>query len=193
MLIVGLGNPGKAYEKTRHNIGFMFVDYLAQAYNATFKINKQFKGMIAEVIIKGEKHYLLKPITYMNLSGESVIEVLNYYHLTNEDLMVISDDLSLAVGAMRIRKSGSSGGHKGLENIISNIHSSDFIRIRIGIGENINIDSKDYVLSKFSKADMKILTELIEQAPNIIEDYLNNDINFIMNKYNKKVKNDEIN
>ena len=157
MIIVGLGNPGIKYEKTRHNVGFMFVDVVAKANSATFKLDKNLEAMVAEIYIKNEKHILVKPITYMNNSGNAVYKVLNYYKKENKidvnDLIVIYDDMDLPLGSLRIRKNGSSGGHNGMKSIISCINSTEFKRIRIGIGRPEN-NQIDHVLGKFSKNEI---------------------------------------
>lgn len=184
MLIVGLGNPGKEYEKTRHNIGFMFVDELAKVYNVAFKLSKKHQALIAEVNLKGQKHYIIKPITYMNLSGLAVRSVADYYHIPVEEILIVVDDLDLSVGQIRIKPSGSSGGHNGLKSIFGQLGTEKITRIRIGIAKNSRIDQKDYVLGNLSPQENKIIQDTISYAPNIIEDYLNNGVNFIMNKYN---------
>ncbi len=188
MIIVGLGNPGAKYEKTRHNTGFMFIDSVAVANNAIFKLDKNLEAMVAEIHIKQEKHILVKPITYMNNSGNAVYKVLNYYKKNNEininDLIVIYDDMDLPVGKIRIRKSGSSGGHNGMKSITTCIGTTEFKRVRIGIGHPSN-DQIEFVLGKFSKEDSKIVQEIIDKAPNMIDDLINYGIDYLMNNYNQ--------
>lgn len=183
MVIVGLGNPGLKYKKTRHNVGFMFLDEVAKANKVTFSLNKNLQCEIAELFIKNEKHLLIKPITFMNLSGDSVYKVLNYYNIDVNDLIVIYDDMDLAVGQIRIRKNGSAGGHNGMKSIINNLSSQEFKRIRIGIGKPI-YNSIDFVLGQFSKSEALMIQKSVEQAPNIIEDLVANGIDYIMNHYN---------
>ena len=119
MVIVGLGNPGSKYEQTRHNVGFMFVDEIAKSYNVSFKLEKKHQAEVATILVNGEKHYLLKPTTYMNLSGKAVKSFTDYYKISMNDILVISDDLDLPVSAFRIRKSGGAGGHRGILSIIN--------------------------------------------------------------------------
>lgn len=188
MLIVGLGNIGKEYESTHHNIGFMFVDEVAKSYNLTFKLEKKFKCYLAEFTQNNQKHYIMKPTTYMNLSGEAIKPFMDYYKIPLDELFVIYDDMDLPLNARRIRKTGSAGGHNGIKSIIKETGSQDFKRLRVGIGrtthqsENATID---FVLSKFSKSELSILNDTLSYAPNIINDLINHGIDFIMNKYNK--------
>ena len=184
MLIVGLGNPGKEYEKTRHNVGFMFVDEIANSYNVVFKLDKKHQAMVAEFKIGTNKHYLLKPMTYMNLSGIAVRSFSDYYKIEPKDIIIISDDLALETGKIRIRKSGSSGGHNGLKSIFAQMGTDLIPRIRIGISSNKEVDTKDYVLGRFNKSDSDNISKTVQMAPNIILDYANNNIEYIMNKYN---------
>lgn len=184
MVIIGLGNPGKEYKETHHNVGFMFVDKIAESYNATFKLEKRHQAEVAVIEINGKKHYLLKPVTYMNLSGKAVKSFTDYYKINSSDILVISDDLDLPVSSFRIRKSGGAGGHNGIKSIINEIGTNEFPRLRIGIGRKENKEVIDYVLSKFSKTDKKLIDETLEYAPNIFIDLANNDLNYIMNKYN---------
>ena len=138
-LIVGLGNPGSQYENTRHNAGFIAIDEFAKRHNLEFSLEPKLKGAIAKAQIDGEKVFLLKPMTYMNLSGESVIAVLNYYKIEVEDMIVISDDLDSPLGRIRLRDHGSSGGHNGHKNIVNHIHTETYKRIKIGIGRDEHI------------------------------------------------------
>lgn len=183
MLIVGLGNPGLKYKKTRHNVGFMFLDEVAKANQVTFSINKNLQCEIAEVFINKEKHFLVKPITYMNLSGDSVYKVMNYYNIDINNLIVIYDDMDLDVGQIRIRKNGSAGGHNGMKSIINNLNSQEYKRIRIGIGKPSH-SSIDFVLGQFSKNEEVVIRGAIEKAPNIIDDFICHGIDYIMNHYN---------
>lgn len=183
MIIVGLGNPGKDYEQTRHNIGYMFLDKVAEANNVKFKLDKAFEAFVGELIINGQKHLLVKPTTFMNSSGNAVYKIMNYYNLDLSDLIVIHDDMDLVVGETRIRKSGGSGGHNGIKSIISCVDSQEFKRIRIGIGHPEN-DTIDFVLGKFNKEESKLVQDVMDKAPNIIDDLIINGIDYIMNHYN---------
>ena len=164
-LVVGLGNPGKEYEGTRHNIGFEAIDYLSDKYNIELNREK-FKGVFGEGFIKGKKVILLKPTTYMNLSGDSIREVANFYKLSNEEIIVLYDDISLAVGRLRIREKGSHGGHNGIKSIIANLSTDVFPRVKIGVGAPKG-DSVSHVLGKFSKDENEILFNSIN-IPEII-------------------------
>lgn len=182
-LIVGLGNPGKEYAGTRHNCGFMVIDRLASKLNVDVDQNK-FKGLYAKVKYHGEDIILLKPQTYMNLSGESVNAVMNFFKIDKEDLLVIYDDLDMPVGKLRLRKTGSAGGHNGIKNIIAHLNSHDFKRIRVGIDRHKYMNVADYVLSRFSKVESEAIEQGIENAANAVLDYLDNDFNHAMNYYN---------
>ena len=183
MIIVGLGNPGKEYAKTRHNIGFMFVDAIADSYKADFKLDKKLQCMKAEIIINGEKHILVKPITYMNLSGNSVRSVMDYYKKTPDDVIVIYDDMDLDLAKVRIRKNGSSGGHNGIKSIIACLNTQEFKRIRIGIGPHPQ-DAIDYVLGCFSKKEQAALDNVLMKSTNMIEDLIIKGMDYLMNNYN---------
>ena len=182
-LIVGLGNPGKEYAGTRHNCGFMVIDRLASKLNVDVDQNK-FKGLYAKVKYHGEDIILLKPQTYMNLSGESVNAVMNFFKIDKEDLLVIYDDLDMPVGKLRLRKTGSAGGNNGIKNIIAHLNSQDFKRIRVGIDRHKYMNVADYVLSRFSKVESEAIEQGIENAANAVLDYLDNDFNHAMNYYN---------
>lgn len=185
MLIVGLGNPGKAYEKTRHNVGFMFVDQYAKEKELFFKLETRFSCYLASFTHNDENHYLIKPVTYMNNSGFSVKAVANYYKIPVEDIMVIYDDRDLDVAQIRLRKKGSSGGHRGVKSVIEQLGTNEFARLRIGIGRN-HQDAKDYVLSPLGKDEMSLLNYTLALAPNIINDYLDHGIDYVMNNYNNR-------
>lgn len=182
-LIVGLGNLGKEYAGTRHNCGFMVIDRLASKLNVDVDQNK-FKGLYAKVKYHGEDIILLKPQTYMNLSGESVNAVMNFFKIDKDDLLVIYDDLDMPVGKLRLRKTGSAGGHNGIKNIIAHLNSQDFKRIRVGIDRHKYMNVADYVLSRFSKVESEAIEQGIENAANAVLDYLDNDFNHAMNYYN---------
>ncbi len=162
-LIVGLGNPGQEYEKTRHNVGFMVLDKLTKEIDSSsFHHDKKHKGEIAKVRLGEHEIILLKPHTYMNLSGESLASVAKYYEIDPEKTIVISDDVNLELGQIRVRYSGEAGGHKGLGSIISHA-GLDFWRIRVGIGQSDQIPLEDYVLQKFSDDENKIINESIDK------------------------------
>lgn len=181
-LIVGLGNPGKGYEDTRHNIGFKVIDNIAKEYN--IEINRQkFKGVYGEGFINNKKVMLLKPTTYMNLSGESVREVVDFYNLENSEVIVIYDDISLEVGKLRIRDKGSAGGHNGIKSIIAHLGSDIFPRIKVGIGQP-NGDLVKYVLGKFTKEEMTILSESIDASTKATEEIIKSDVKTAMNQFN---------
>lgn len=181
-LIVGLGNPGLQYENTRHNIGFKVIDNIAKEYN--IQINRQkFKGVYGEGFINGEKVILLKPTTYMNLSGESIREVVDFYKLTCEDIVVIYDDISLDVGRLRIREKGSAGGHNGIKSIIAHLGTDVFPRIKVGVGQP-NVDLVNYVLGKFTDEEMEVLSESIDASTKAVSEIIKDDINTAMNKFN---------
>ena len=183
-LIVGLGNPGLLYKKTRHNIGFMFVDQLVKDLQQKFTLQKAFKCELAQFNYRDEKIIVIKPLTYMNLSGLAVSLVANFYKVNVEDIIVIYDELALPVGKIRIRKSGSSGGHKGMANIIQVFSTEQIARIRIGIDNNTNIDTADYVLGKFSKTEIEPINQAIYQARDIIDSYLSLSFDDFMQRYN---------
>lgn len=182
-LIVGLGNPGKEYEKTRHNIGFMVLDEIAKELEEDFSKNK-FSGLYFVKTINNEKVIFLKPQKYMNLSGEVVQEFVSYFNISREDILVICDDLDLPLGKLRLRKKGSSGGHNGLKNIELHLNTSEFKRLKVGISNNKLIDTKDYVLGKFTNEDEKILTDKIKQASIISLDFIKLDFDNLMSTYN---------
>lgn len=174
-LIIGLGNIGKEYEGTRHNVGFMAIDQFAEKYNAIFKEEKRFKGFIAEARINGERIILLKPTTYMNLSGESVILVMQFYKINVNDIIVLNDDLDQPVGHVRFRAKGSAGGHNGLKSIISCIGTEEFKRIRIGIDRSKVIPVVDWVLGKFSDDDNNKIRTLFDKVNNGLLIFINGD------------------
>ena len=181
-LIVGLGNPGKEYDGTRHNIGFEAIDYLSDKYNIELNREK-FKGVFGEGFIKGKKVILLKPTTYMNLSGESIREVVNFYKISNEEIIVIYDDISLEVGRIRIREKGSHGGHNGIKSIIANLGTDVFPRVKIGVGApKGNLVS--HVLGKFSDEEVEILRESIKASSDATSIIISNNTKEAMNKLN---------
>ena len=181
-LIVGLGNPGREYENTRHNIGFAALDVMAEKYNIDIN-RKKFKGEYGEGFINGHKVMLLKPYTYMNLSGESVREVMDFYKLTSDDVLVIYDDISLDVGRLRIREKGSAGGHNGIKSIIANIGTDVFSRIKVGVGKPQG-DLVKHVLGTFSKEDREGLNKVLEVVAMASETIIKEDAKEAMNKFN---------
>ena len=185
-IIAGLGNPTREYEKTRHNVGFDTIDVLADKLNTSVD-EKKFKGLYGRGIIAGEKVILLKPQTFMNLSGESVREAADFYKVDPEHIIVIYDDISLDVGQLRIRKKGSAGGHNGVKNIIAHLGTQEFPRIKVGIGNKPEgWDLADYVLSKYTKAEQEALEEASEGVIGAVKLMLADDIEAAMNKYNAK-------
>lgn len=188
-IIVGLGNPGKQYENTRHNIGFMTIDNIAQTHNIPI-LEIKHKAQIGKGYINGEKVILVKPITYMNLSGESVRAVTDYYKVDSDtNLIVIYDDISMDVGQLRIRKKGSAGGHNGIKSIISHLGSDVFLRIKMGVGDKKpGYDLADYVLGHFDKAEQDIIKQSITDAAAAVELMLQDKVDAAMNQYNKKAE-----
>ena len=180
-LVVGLGNPGKKYEKTRHNSGFMAIDYYAQKHDLTFK--SKFNGLYAKQTIKGENVIVLKPQTYMNLSGECVRDFAKYYDIDINDILIIYDDVDFEIGTFKVKQNGSSGGHNGVKNIIDNLKTEEIKRIRIGISKN-TIPLIDYVLQKYNQEEMHKLEELLPLISEAIDDFIDHDINYLMTKYN---------
>ena len=184
-LIVGLGNPGSKYEGTRHNAGFICVDKIAE--NLQIKVNKlKFKSLIGSGKIGDKKALLMKPSTFMNLSGQAVVEAMNFYKLKPEQVLVIFDDISLDVGSMRIRRSGSHGGHNGMKNIIYLSGSDQFPRIKVGVGKkpHPDYDLADWVLSRFTESEMKLVSEVAEKSISAATLIMNNNIDRAMNLYN---------
>ena len=188
-VIVGLGNPTAQYEGTRHNAGFDVIDVLAEKYNISVDARKG-RAFCGKGVIAGQKVLLVKPQTYMNLSGESVGGIVNYYKIDPEsDLLVIYDDISLDVGQLRIRKKGSAGGHNGIKSIIAHLGTTVFPRIKVGVGEKPkNYDLADYVLGHFSKQERELMEEGYEHASDAVEQIVQGEIEAAMNVFNKKVK-----
>ena len=185
-IIAGLGNPTREYEKTRHNVGFDTIDVLADKLNTSVD-EKKFKGLYGRGIIAGEKVILLKPQTFMNLSGESVREAADFYKVDPEHIIVIYDDISLDVGQLRIRKKGSAGGHNGIKNIIAHLGTQVFQRVKIGVGEKPkNYDLKDFVLGHFSKAEQELMEEGCQHSVQAVELMLEGEIQAAMNEFNRK-------
>lgn len=191
-IIAGLGNPTLQYEGTRHNVGFDVIDALAEKYNISVDIRKN-RAYIGKGIIEGQKVILVKPQTYMNLSGECIRGITDYYKIDPEnELLVIYDDISLGTGQLRIRKKGSAGGHNGIKNIIANLGTEVFLRIKVGVGEKPKkYDLADYVLSHFSKAERALMEEGYEKAVNAAGMIVTGQTEAAMNQYNRKAKSEE--
>lgn len=191
-IIVGLGNPGREYENTRHNIGFDVIDTIAEQEKIDV-LEKKHKAVIGKGYIQGEKVILAKPQTFMNLSGESVRQLVDYYKVDETDrLIVISDDVSLDPGMLRIRKKGSAGGHNGLKNIIAHLGHENFQRIKMGVGEKPrNFDLADYVLGHFTDGERKLMDEAALKAADAVRLIMAEGIDTAMNQYNKKAKQEQ--
>ena len=188
-VIVGLGNPEKKYEGTRHNIGFAVIDALADKYNISIK-DKKHKALCGTGVIEGVKVMLVKPLTYMNLSGDSVADVMNFYKLDpEEDMLVVYDDISLAPGNIRVRKKGSAGGHNGIKSIIARCGTQNFMRVKVGVGEKPEgWDLADHVLGHFSDEDSRQVREAVDDAIGAIVMMSQGDVDQAMNNYNAKKK-----
>lgn len=184
-LIVGLGNPGKEYLKTRHNMGFMAVDAIAKKYHAEFQKEK-FGGLYTELNFKNNKIILLKPQKYINLSGEVIKKYLDYFKIPISNLLIFCDDLDTNFGNIKIKYQGSSGGHNGLKNIEQHLQTRNYKRVKIGISNDKKKDTKDYVLARIPDSDNKQLEEIIIITTNIFDDYFQLTFENLMNKYNHK-------
>ncbi|PPA68533.1 aminoacyl-tRNA hydrolase [Jeotgalibacillus proteolyticus] len=183
-LIVGLGNPGKTYDKTKHNIGFEVIDELSARWNAPL-LQSKFKGAFATVHRNGEKIILLKPLTYMNLSGESIRPLMDYFDIPLEDVVVIYDDLDLPLGGLRLRQKGSAGGHNGIKSTIAHLGTQDFNRIRIGISRPPQgMKVPDYVLSRFSKEEWAEMENVVKRSAEACEKWLEKPFLEVMNEFN---------
>ncbi|CAM3108310.1 aminoacyl-tRNA hydrolase [Lactococcus hircilactis] len=185
-MIVGLGNPGDRYDKTKHNMGFMALDLLAKEYQIEFKMEKTFIAEVGQFFVNGEKVFLVKPQTFMNESGRSVQPLLTYFNIEPENLTVIFDDLDSPVGRVRLRQKGSSGGHNGIKSILTHVGTDHFNHIKIGIGRPKNgMKVVQHVLAKFDKEDAELAQNGIFKAVDAVKYYLeNNDFTKTMNKYN---------
>ena len=183
-IIAGLGNPTREYEKTRHNVGFEVIDVLADMLGTTVE-EKKFKGCYGRGIIGGEKVLLLKPQTFMNLSGESIRAASDFYKVDPEHIIIIYDDISLDVGQLRIRKKGSAGGHNGIKNIIAHLGTQEFPRIKVGVGDKPKkMDLADYVLSRFSKEDRAAMEDAFKEAAKAVEVMITEGMDIAMNQFN---------
>jgi len=186
IIIAGLGNPGREYAPTRHNVGFDTIDVLANKYN--IKMNKlKFKGVVGEGIVYGQKVLLLKPCTYMNNSGVSVREAVQFYKVELKDLLVVYDDIDIQFGTIRIRQKGSGGSHNGMKSIIYHLGEDTFPRIKIGIGKKPeNYDLADFVLSKFTTDERKVINQTISNAALAADSFIKDGIDYCMNNFNIK-------
>ena len=182
-LIVGLGNPGLEYANTRHNVGFMAIDDYVKKNKIPTKKHK-FNGEYFETNINGEKIVLLKPLKYMNLSGEVVKAYCDFYKISIDNILVIHDDLDLPCGKIRLKQSTSSGGHNGLKDIDKNLKTKEYRRLKIGISKHLEISTKDYVLGKFNKEELVDIKSAIEKASEIINEFTIDSFNNMMSKYN---------
>lgn len=185
-LVVGLGNPDKQYDNTRHNVGFMLLDYIFD--NASFIINKKMNAMEYITNIYGEKVVIIKPMTYMNLSGDAVIKYVNFYKIDISDILVIQDDLDMPLERVKLIFNHGDGGHNGIKDIIVKLGSKSFLRVKIGIGKSDVIDTKDYVLGKFKNEDKENLESVFFKLRDIINDYVLIDMEKMMQKYNTKIQ-----
>lgn len=185
-LIVGLGNPGKQYDNTRHNVGFNLIDKIVEE-KSLGKFSNKFQAEYIETIINGEKVVLIKPSTYMNLSGISVKKFIDYYKIDLKNVLVIHDDLDMDLGRIKIVFNSSSGGHNGIKNIEENLSGQrNYYRLKIGISNNKDVDTKDYVLGKFDKVSKEKLSIIYNNLINIVDDFISMTPDLLMNKYNKK-------
>ena len=186
ILIAGLGNPGKEYENTRHNAGFLVLDTLAQKLGADLSERKH-RALCGKAVIGGQKVILLKPQTYKNSSAESIRAAADYYKVPPEDILVVYDDISLAPGQLRIRAKGSAGGHNGIKSIIAHLGTQEFPRVKVGIGEKPpRMDLADYVLGHFSSGEKKIMEEAAKEAADAICEIVNVGIEQAMNDHNRR-------
>lgn len=184
-LIVGLGNPGQQYEKTRHNAGFLFLDSLASERSCAWSNKPDFQGLTAECAIAGEKVLLLKPQSFMNRSGQSVGKLARYYKITPEEILVVHDELDFDVGVVKLKKDGGHAGHNGLRDIIAHLGTKDFYRLRIGIGRPpTSMVVADYVLSAPSKAGGQLMLSAIDHGKSVIDQIISGDISAVMNQIN---------
>ena len=173
LLIVGLGNPGQAYENTRHNIGFVCVEKLAKMHGCSLSSKKEFKALFGQTIINDRKVMFLLPMTYMNLSGESVKKCLDFFKISSESLLVVCDDVALEVGKIRLRPKGSCGGHNGLRHIEQMLGTMNYGRLKIGVGLDQNIALADFVLGKFTQGEKKILEESLSRVDKVVHTWIN--------------------
>ncbi len=182
-LIVGLGNPGKEYENTRHNIGFMAIDNYVKLHNlGDFK--EKFNGLFLKYQLGDEQVILVKPLSFMNLSGDVVRKYVDYFKIDISDILIIHDDLDMPVGKIKLKLGGSSGGHNGIKDISLKLGTEEYKKLKVGISNNKNIDTKDYVLGRFSKEEKVLIDEAITETGSIIDDYFKYPFNDLMSRYN---------
>jgi len=181
-LIAGLGNPGRKYSRTRHNVGFMVIEEVADSYMINLTARKEYR--IGRGSVEGHDILLVEPLLFMNLSGLAVKKILRKFNIQPENLIIIHDDIDMETGKLRIRRTGSSGGHKGVESIIQNIGSKDFIRIKIGIGREQEIPAEEYVLSKFKRQEIGAIKETIQRAADAIHSIISEGADKAMNEFN---------
>lgn len=186
MLLVGLGNPGEQYQNTRHNAGFQVIDLFCEKHSVSLTKNK-YKALFGETTVQGKRVLVAKPQTFMNLSGEAVSAIVNFYKIPVGNILVVSDDISLAPGKMRIRTKGSAGGQNGLKNIIQHLSTDEFARIKMGVGDRPDRESDlvDWVLGKMSEEEKKLFDDAKENAVKAIETILRDGVDSAMNRYNR--------
>jgi len=191
-LVVGLGNPGSQYQLTRHNVGFRVLDkFVSENLNSGVDWKKRHFSFLIQSFLEGQRIIFAKPLTYMNLSGKAIKEIVNYYRVDKNDILVVYDDINLPLGRIRIRLKGSSGGHRGVESITQCLGSENFPRLRIGVGNEALLDYMDYssfVLSKFSDEEEKIIEEMISNSSKAIKDIIILGFDYAMRKYNNSEK-----
>jgi peptidyl-tRNA hydrolase, PTH1 family len=187
-LIVGLGNPGKAYEKSRHNLGFQTVEQIARIEKLEWRRKFLLKGRLAQWVVEDKCVYLFEPATFMNLSGVAVARAMRKYHIALEDLLVIVDDIALPFGQLRLKSHSGSGGHNGLKNIEENLNTNGYARLRIGVGEDRSVDLACHVLSPFTPAEQKLVPEILERAAMIVKMWLTEGLTSAMNRANAKIE-----
>lgn len=184
-LIIGLGNPGKEYINTRHNIGFSLLDYIASLKRLSFTKEK-FNAKFLEYNYNGEKVIFIKPLSYMNLSGSVVKEFVDFYKISLKNILVIQDDLDMSFGKVKFVFNSSSGGHNGIKDIEKNLGSKEYTRLKVGISNDKLMNTKDYVLGKFNDEELKILDEVYKKLGNVVDDFCDLSLDLLMNKYNNK-------
>lgn len=184
-LIIGLGNVGEKYHLTRHNVGFIVLDEIAQKLNIDFKFDSKLESFIAEKKINGQKVIFSKPTTYVNLSGNALSKIMSYYKIEVDDILVIYDDIDLELGKLRVRETNGHGGHNGVKDIIKHLNTKDFKRIRFGIGLDKSMPLDHYVLGKFSKQELETIKPVVIDAMNVVDDFISEQyFKDVMTKYN---------
>lgn len=184
-LIVGLGNPGNEYDNTPHNIGFSVIDYLANKYNISITQNK-FNGKYGMFSYNNENIILLKPQSYMNLSGEVVIKFINYYKIELSDILIIHDDIDMNLGRIRFVIDSSNGGHNGIRNIEDHLHSKTYLRLKLGVSTDNKNDAREFVLHKFNSDNLTVINDIYKKLDDLIDDFCTKTVSDLMNKYNNK-------